>query len=215
MGWPIDRDSFEDVDDLSTTLRPKSLASTPKRRRRSERSSACGRSRPAALGYLLRQVRAEAAPRRRAAPHPEPGRAQEARLRQQRRARRLGRRRPALRLQLRRGRRAADQLRPLLPSRGRHDLPTLKVLGWDNLDTALHLDAVAEKLTQQPRLARRRQRTSRPGADAGAPLSPCATARSSPPRRISRSGWRNWPAPSATASRPRSPSRPRPARSPS
>jgi predicted helicase len=30
-----------------------------------------------------------------------------------------------------------------------HDLPTLKVLGWDNLDTALHLDAVAKELTQQ------------------------------------------------------------------
>lgn len=30
----------------------------------------------------------------------------------------------------------------------RHDLPTLKVLGWDNLDTPLHLDDVAEKLTQ-------------------------------------------------------------------
>ena len=29
----------------------------------------------------------------------------------------------------------------------RHDLPTLKVLGWDNLDTPLHLDAVARKLT--------------------------------------------------------------------
>src|SRR5450759_2213132 len=28
-----------------------------------------------------------------------------------------------------------------------HDLPTLKVLGWDNLDTALHLDAVAQGLT--------------------------------------------------------------------
>ena len=28
------------------------------------------------------------------------------------------------------------------------DLPTLKVLGWDNRDTALHLDAVAEELTQ-------------------------------------------------------------------
>lgn len=28
------------------------------------------------------------------------------------------------------------------------DLPTLKVLGWDNLDTALHLDAVAKELTQ-------------------------------------------------------------------
>lgn len=30
----------------------------------------------------------------------------------------------------------------------RRDLPTLKVLGWDNLDTALHLDAVARELTQ-------------------------------------------------------------------
>jgi hypothetical protein len=29
-----------------------------------------------------------------------------------------------------------------------HDLPTLKVLGWDNLSTALHLDAVAKELTQ-------------------------------------------------------------------
>src|SRR6266545_1540026 len=28
------------------------------------------------------------------------------------------------------------------------DLPTLKVLGWDNLDTALHLDAVAKELTE-------------------------------------------------------------------
>lgn len=31
---------------------------------------------------------------------------------------------------------------------GQNDLPTLKVLGWDNLDTALHLDAVAKELTQ-------------------------------------------------------------------
>lgn len=29
-----------------------------------------------------------------------------------------------------------------------HDLPTLKVLGWDKLDTALHLDAVAHELTE-------------------------------------------------------------------
>ena len=28
------------------------------------------------------------------------------------------------------------------------NLPTLKVLGWDNLDTALHLDAVAKELTE-------------------------------------------------------------------
>lgn len=30
----------------------------------------------------------------------------------------------------------------------RHDLPTLKVLGWDNLDTPLHLDAIASELTE-------------------------------------------------------------------
>lgn len=30
----------------------------------------------------------------------------------------------------------------------RRDLPTLKVLGWDNRDTALHLDDIAEKLTK-------------------------------------------------------------------
>ena len=29
-----------------------------------------------------------------------------------------------------------------------HDLPTLKVLGWNNLDTALHLDAVAHELRE-------------------------------------------------------------------
>ena len=29
-----------------------------------------------------------------------------------------------------------------------HDLPTLKVLGWDNLDAPLHLDAVARELTE-------------------------------------------------------------------
>ena len=29
-----------------------------------------------------------------------------------------------------------------------HDLPTLKVLGWDNRDTALHLDAVARELSE-------------------------------------------------------------------
>ena len=34
------------------------------------------------------------------------------------------------------------------PKDGR-DLPTLKVLGWDNRDTALHLDAVAKELTEQ------------------------------------------------------------------
>ena len=35
------------------------------------------------------------------------------------------------------------------PSVEGSSLPTLKVLGWDNRDTALHLDAVAETLTQR------------------------------------------------------------------
>lgn len=34
-------------------------------------------------------------------------------------------------------------------SKDNADLPTLKVLGWDNLDTALHLDDVAGKLTSE------------------------------------------------------------------
>src|SRR6185312_6070251 len=33
-------------------------------------------------------------------------------------------------------------------SESRHDLPTLKVLGWNNFDTGLHLDAAAKELTQ-------------------------------------------------------------------
>ena len=33
----------------------------------------------------------------------------------------------------------------------REDLPTLKVLGWDNRDTELHIDAVARELTEQLR----------------------------------------------------------------
>ena len=33
----------------------------------------------------------------------------------------------------------------------KNDLPTLKVLGWDGRDTALHLDHVAEQLTQHLR----------------------------------------------------------------
>lgn len=58
----------------------------------------------------------------------------------------------------------------------RRDLPTLKVLGWDNLDTALHLDHVAETLTT--RLAwPSEKRTQMLGGIAGAALSPCATAR--------------------------------------
>ena len=46
------------------------------------------------------------------------------------------------------------------PTKG-HDLPTLKVLGWDNRDTALHLDTVATELTEHLGLAQERQRRQR------------------------------------------------------
>lgn len=35
------------------------------------------------------------------------------------------------------------------PGQDGHDLPTLKVLGWNNLDTELHLDDVVRELTEQ------------------------------------------------------------------
>jgi hypothetical protein len=84
----------------------------------------------------------------------------------------------------------------------KQDLPTLKVLGWDNLDTALHLDAVAKELTEN--LAWPDDgATLRVGVTAGAPFSRYATARWLPPQKSSRSAWQNWPAPSVTASAPR------------
>ena len=41
-----------------------------------------------------------------------------------------------------------DQLRPLLAGTGRPRPADPQGLGWDNLDTALHLDAVARELTE-------------------------------------------------------------------
>ena len=79
------------------------------------------------------------------------------------------------------------------------DLPTLKVLGWDSRDTPLHLDDVADTLTTNGSPGPRMTRTPNAGASNGGPPLRCVTAKSSPPRRISLSGSRTWPAPSATA----------------
>ncbi len=98
-------------------------------------------------------------------------------------------------------------------ARDGHDLPTLKVLGWDNLDTPLHLDDVAEKLTHH--LA-----WPDDGADADAWRERWRAAFTLRHREVvatSRelsSASPSWPAPSTTASGRCSPSRPRPARSP-
>ena len=97
-----------------------------------------------------------------------------------------------------------------------HDLPTLKVLGWDNLDTPLHLDAVAREMTDAPHLARGRGRPRRLARVLARRLHSCATARSSPTRsRLSERLAELARAPFATAFGQRWPSRPSPGRSPS
>ena len=97
--------------------------------------------------------------------------------------------------------------------RDSHDLPTLKVLGWDNLDTPLHLDAVARELSDHLTWPDDEEDHRRLARALARRLHSSATAKSSPPRRSSPSAWPSWPARSATASGRRSPSRPRPVRS--
>ena len=213
LGWPIDSDDFEE---LTFEYTPEELGIDAKNAATIQEIK---RLRPLvpgpALGHLLRQVRAEAPTRGGAAPHPWPGGAQEARLGQHVRAPSLGRRRPALRLQLRRGRGAPHRLRALLEAPGR---PRPAHAQGARLGQPRHAAPPRRRrprVDRPPHLARRRGTIPRPGASAGAPPSGCATARSSPPRSSSPSASPNWPARSATASGRRWPSRPRPARSPS
>ena len=123
--------------------------------------------------------------------------------------------RPALRLQLRRGRRAPDQLRPLLegPGRPRPADPQGARLGQPRHGAAPR----RRRQGADPALSRgpKTTLTSMLGAKLARRLHPA------PPRghhhlegTLDPPG-RSWPAPSATASRPRSPSRPTAARSPS
>ena len=83
MGWPIESENFEDVDDLFYDFTADELGiDTARRPPRFRRSSAYARSPQAALGHLLRQVRAKEVTRRRSATYPEPGRPQETRVSQ-------------------------------------------------------------------------------------------------------------------------------------
>ena len=182
LSWPIDSDDFED---LTFEYSPEELGIDAKNAAKIQEIK---RLRPLVPGQPWGIFFVKFEPKRLPVvalrPHPRPGGAQEARLGQQIRAPGLGGRRPALRLQLRRGRGAPHCLRALLEAPDGHDLPTLKVLGWDNLDTPLHLDAVARELTRTSPGPTTRT-TPTPGASAGAPPSHCATAKSSPPRSSS------------------------------
>ncbi len=94
------------------------------------------------------------------------------------------------------------------PTNG-HDLPTLKVLGWDNCDTALHLDAVTRELIEHLAWP-----DDEDNADAWREQWRAAfTLRHrevvTPPHVTSLCAYPSWPVRSVTASKPHSPSKPR------
>jgi hypothetical protein len=149
MGWPIARDSFEDVDDLFYDFTPDELGIDPKTAAKIETIK---RLRPLSprqpWGIFFVKF--------------EPKRLPVVALR-----RILGQVALKKRASANSGERAAWSVNDLLfvsnygegderqisfahfsQAEAKHDLPTLQVLGWDNRDTALHLDAVAKELTQ-------------------------------------------------------------------
>jgi hypothetical protein len=215
MGWPIDRDSFEDVDDLFYDFTAEELGIDPKTAAKIEtikRLRPLSPRQPWGIFFVkfepkrlpviaLRRILGQVALKKRASANS--------------------------------AERAAWSVNDLLfvsnygegderqisfahfsQAEAKQDLPTLKVLGWNNLDTALHLDTVAKELTEN---------LAWPDDDADV------------------EGWRNrwraaftlrhrevvttskelsirlpsWPATFVTLSRPRLPSRLKPARSPS
>ena len=121
MGWPIVRDSFEDVDDLFYDFTADELGIDPKTAAKIteiKRLRPLSSRQPWGIFFIkfepkklpvvaLRRILSQVALKKRASANSANRTAW-----------------------------AAD------------DLPTLKVLGWDNRETALHLDAVAKELTQ-------------------------------------------------------------------
>src|SRR6266446_905485 len=149
MGWPIARDSFEDVDDLFYDFTADELGIDP---RTAAKIETIKRLRPLSprqpWGIFFVKF--------------EPKRLPVVALR-----RILGQVASKKRASANSAERAAWSVNDLLfvsnygegderqisfahfsQAEAKQDLPTLKVLGWDNLDTPLHLDAVAEKLTR-------------------------------------------------------------------
>src|SRR5882672_1413362 len=149
MGWPIARDSFEDVDDLFYDFTADELGIDPKTAAKIEsikRLRPLSASQPWGIFFIkfepkklpvvaLRRILSQVALKKRASANSAERTAW-----------------------------AADDLlfisnygegderrisfAHFTQNEEKGDLPTLKVLGWDNLDTALHLDEVADKLTR-------------------------------------------------------------------
>ncbi len=182
MDWPIQSDDFEE---LTFDYTPEELGIDAANAAKIQEIK---RLRPLsaepALGHLLRQVRAEAAARRGSAAHPEPGGAQEARLGQQRRARRLGRRTTCSSSPTTARATSARSASPT--SRKRERRPTCRpsrCSAGTTATRALHLDDVADELTADLAWPDDDDGCRDTGASSGGPPSRCGTAKSSPPRR--------------------------------
>ncbi len=149
MGWPIARDSFEDVDDLFYDFTADELGIDPKTAAKIEsikRLRPLSPRQPWGIFFIkfepkklpvvaLRRILSQVALKKRASANS---------------AERTAWAADDLLFVSNYGEGDGRQISfaHFSQAEGRHDLPTLKVLGWDNLDTALHLDAVARELTE-------------------------------------------------------------------
>jgi len=149
MGWPIARDSFEDVDDLFYDFTADELGIDPKTAAKIQeikRLRPLSPKQPWGIFFVkfepkklpivaLRRILSQVALKKRASANS---------------AERAAWAADDLLFVSNYGEGDERQISFAHFSRAKdgHDLPTLKVLGWDNRDTALHLDAVARELTQ-------------------------------------------------------------------
>lgn len=147
MGWPIARDSFEDVDDLFYDFTADELGIDPKTAAKIEsikRLRPLSPKQPWGIFFVkfepkklpvvaLRRILSQVALKKRASANS---------------AERAAWAVDDLLFISNYGEGDKRQITFAHFSKDGHDLPTLKVLGWDNLDTALHLDAIAKELTQ-------------------------------------------------------------------
>ena len=150
MGWPITRDSFEDVDDLFFDYTPEELGIDTKNAAKIQeikRLRPLSTLQPWGVFFVkfepkrlpvvaLRRILSQVTLKKRASANSAERAAWSA---------------DDLLFISNYGEGEARQisLAHFSQSHTKNDLPTLKVLGWDNLDTPLHLDHVAEQLTQR------------------------------------------------------------------